>query len=64
MINLLIKYKKYKNPLQEVADGMKISKQAVKNMLYRIREGYVSRMKYVDWYREKRQELNTPGKFM
>lgn len=64
LIKLLIKYKKYKDPLQDVADKMKISKQAVKNMLYRIRNGYVDRLEYIEWYRKSRKELNTPGRYM
>lgn len=64
LIDLLIKYSPYKDSLQHVANHMKISRQAVKNMLYRIRNGYVDRLEYIEWYRKKRRELNMPGRFM
>lgn len=64
LIDLLIKYSHYKDSLQHVANHMKISRQAVKNMLYRIRNGYVDRLEYIEWYRKKRRELNMPGRFM
>lgn len=64
LIDLLIKYKKHSDPMQDVANKMKVSKQAVKNMLYRIRNGYVDRLEYIEWYRKKRRELNIPGRYM
>lgn len=64
LVDLLIKCKKHRDPLQDIADGMVISKQAVKNMLYRVRQSYVSHMKFIEWYRKKRRELNMPGRFL
>jgi len=64
LIDLLIKYSHYPNSLQEVARQMKVSRQAVKNMLYRVRNGYVDRLEYIEWYRKKRRLLNMPGRYM
>jgi hypothetical protein len=64
LVRLIIKYKDYKATLKMVANDMYITEQAVKNMLYRLRQRYLEAMNFIDNYRKLRRNLAVPGRYL